>query len=161
MIKFDVVSGHSLAGVLKYSRSDMGFFFEVSSRSELAARVGDRGRTSLVVDSLQLEVSVETGEVLYVWGYCPETAWSSGSVRPPGSAIGKVVAEVDLPLEEAVSVSISKLPWSITYDRDSGWFRIFCADSQSEEVIEISPGILLGLSEAELSSIWLRPQFCD
>jgi hypothetical protein len=161
VISFQAASGAPLAGLLRYSRADMGFSFETASLPDLAARVGHQGVSSLVIDTLQLEVGVETGQVLYAWGYCPESSWLPAVLKPPTHSGARIVAIVDPPLEEAVSVSISRSPWKIQVDRDSEWVLISPSEATAERVVEVADGILLGLAETKLNSIWLRPRFED
>jgi hypothetical protein len=138
----------------------MGFSFEVATLSDLADRLAGEGRTSLAIDSLQLEAGVGTGELLYAWGYCPTSAWTPLSLKPSPSKKGKVFVEVDPPLEEAISVSISRsVVWSYGFDRESGWVCIFLSLSPLESLIEIAEGVLIGLIGENINSVWLRPDF--
>lgn len=159
MISFQSVSGTPLAGVLRYSRTDMGFSFEAASLPDLAMRAGSQGMSSLVIDTLQLEVGVETGQILYAWGYCPESSWLPAVLEPPVYSDARITVKVDPPLEESISVSISRTPWKIQVDRDSEWVLISPSEATGERVVKIADGILLGLVEAKLNSIWLCPRF--
>lgn len=161
MISFQAVSGTPLAGVLRYSRSDMGFSFESASLPDLARRAGSQGMSSLAIDTLQLELGVETGQVLYAWGYCPESSWLPAVLEPPAHSGARIMATVAPPLEESVSVSLSRSPWKIQVDRDSEWIMISPSLVIEERVVKVADGILLGLAGARLNSIWLCPRFED
>lgn len=139
----------------------MGFSFESVNLPDLAVRTGDQGKSSLVIDSLQLEVGVETGEVLYVWGYCPDSSWLPAVLEQPAYSAARIAADVDPPLEESISVLLSRSFWKIQFDRESGWILISSSEKADESVSEIAEGILLGLVEAKINSIWLRPRFED
>lgn len=121
--KFLVKSANVLAGTLTYSESDRGFAFHPGGLDDLAERVGGEGRTSLVADTLQLEVAVETGRALYVWGYLPRESWGRTSMELPDSRIGGVIVELDdPPLEEAISVSIARSNWEVFLTKKLDWF---------------------------------------
>jgi hypothetical protein len=160
-VKFHPRPGIPLKGFLRYSRSDRGFSFEVASLSELAERSGGEGRASLVVDSLQLEVGIGTEEILFAWGYFPMESWQKMVLNPPRSTRGRVTAEVNPPLEEAVSVSVSRSNWNAAFDQASGWIRVFHSPTQREDLFEIAEGVHLGLIGESLNSIWLHPIFCE
>jgi hypothetical protein len=64
----------TLQGELFYNRSEQSFDFVSMSRSGVRRRMGDLGPTSVLIGTLQIEIGVETGTLLYVWGYHPETA---------------------------------------------------------------------------------------
>lgn len=160
MVRFRVRAGRPLAGSLKYSQVDMGFSFEAADLPELAERLSGGGRTSVVIDSLQLEVGVDSGELLYVWGYCPGGAWAPLSLRPAPSTEGKIFVEADPSLEEAISVSISRSAvWDYGFDRESGWVCVFRSMSATEDLIEVAEGVLIGLIGEDINSVWLHPEF--
>jgi hypothetical protein len=152
--------GIPLAGSLAYSVGDMSFSFRPKNAADLARRVGDEGLTSLVADSIQLEVAVATGEVLYVWGYLPRRSWRQASLQFPGATYGVVRVELeDPPLEEAVSVSIARTEWAAYFDESSGYVRLIRADPGRVEILyQVAEGVFLGLSGDLLNSIWLKPQ---
>lgn len=158
--RFVVRPGTPLAGSLAYSASDMSFSFRPESGPDLALRAGDGGLTSLVADSLQLEVAVATGEVLYAWGYLPLSSWQQVSLEFPGASSGVVMVELEEPpLEEAISVSIARTIWTANFDETSGFVRLVRADSTgAEDLVEVADGVWLALDGDRLNSIWLKPR---
>jgi hypothetical protein len=160
-VKFHIRPGLPLEGSLRYSKSDRDFSFEVASLPDLAGRSGEEGRASLVVDSLQLEIGVGTGELLFAWGYFPMESWKKMVLNPSPSIKGRVIAEVDPPLEESISVSVSDSTWNAAFDQASGWICVSRSLSQRENLVEIAEGVHLGLIGESLNSIWLHPIFCD
>ncbi|GAA2788317.1 hypothetical protein [Saccharopolyspora taberi] len=158
--KFLVKPASSLAGTLTYSESDHGFAFRPENVEDLVERVGAEGRTSLVADTLQLEVAVGTGRALYVWGYLPKTSWNPANLKLPESKPAEVIVQIDdPPLEESISVSIARVNWDAFFDKRTGLVRVTRNHICSEELVEIAEGVHLGLSGTDLNSFWLKPEF--
>ncbi|WP_206308370.1 hypothetical protein [Streptomyces sp. A1277] len=158
--KFSVREANPLAGTLRYSESDRGFSFQPQSLDDLARLEGGGGRTSLVADTLQLEVAVDSGRALYVWGYLPKESWQREELKLPISASGAVTVELDdPPLEEHISVSIARSDWDVLFDENSGLVRVVRDRRVPEKLVEIADGIHLGLNGTEFISFWLSPEF--
>jgi hypothetical protein len=68
MIQFAKSERSALAGQLLYRANEYSFDFEFESKDEALFRAGDKGTTSLLVGTLQIEIGIETGAALYVWG---------------------------------------------------------------------------------------------
>ncbi len=158
--RFFASPGDPLAGSLVYSARDKGFSFTPASLTDLSQRLGGDGRTSLVADTLQLETSVKTGEVLFAWGYLPEESWRDAPLLLPDASPASVTVELEHPpLEEAISVSIARTEWKAQANRAAGLLRVVRADAEPRENLhEIAEGVFLGISETSLNSIWLRFQ---
>ncbi|WP_435582480.1 hypothetical protein [Amycolatopsis thermoflava] len=162
MLKFSVLPAAPLAGLLRYSRSDRAFGFQPRNPDDLAGRTGCGGRTSLVAGTLQLEVAVDTGEALYVWGYLPTESWRRAALSHPDAVGGRVKVELDGPaLEAGVSETIAPSDWEVLFDQDSGLVRVVQNRWSAERVVEIADGVRLGLSGASLNSFWLAPEFTE
>ncbi|MFE9882715.1 hypothetical protein [Streptomyces sp. NPDC005784] len=158
--KFTAEAANPLAGTLRYSESDRGFNFQLRNFDELAGLVGERGSTSLVADTLQLEVAVDTGCALYVWGYLPKESWRRADLKLPSSVSGRVTVELDdPPLEEGISVSIARSNWEVLFDEGSGLVQVVRDRKILEELVEIADGVHLGLSGTRMNSFWLSPEF--
>ncbi|GAA3682601.1 hypothetical protein GCM10022420_076210 [Streptomyces iranensis] len=151
-----------LPGELLYSRSEYGFRFRSKDAQRLAADEGGRGFTSVSIDTLQIEVSVQTGRALYVWGYEPYTSWRNENINTPEARPGMVVLQPSEPFEEGVSLSIPARHWDRRYDRSTGWFVTSPKDlGDAEWHVEIAEGIVLGGSTQGVKSVYLRPTFED
>ncbi|MEV5302942.1 hypothetical protein [Amycolatopsis methanolica] len=162
MHEFKVVTAKPLSGALRYSRADRAFAFRLRDRGELESLVGRGGVTSLVADTLQLEVAVETGRALFVWGYWPAESWRPERLELPDSVGGRVTVAVDgPPLEEGVSVAITGTGWETLFDQEAGLVRVVRDRQLVEKVVEIADGVHLGLSGAALNSFWLAPEITD
>ena len=64
-----------LEGQLIYNSEEYSFDFRPRSNQELSNRVGNEGTTSITIDTLQIEVDIESGLALYVFGYYPYKIW--------------------------------------------------------------------------------------
>lgn len=155
-------AANPLAGTLRYSESDRGFAFHLRNSDDLTGLVGDRGSTSLVADTLQLEVAVDTGCALYVWGYLPKESWRRAELKLPNSVSGRVTVELDdPPLEAGISVSIAPSNWEVLFDESSCLVRVVQNRQLPEKLVEIADGVHLGLSGTMLNSFWLSPKFVE
>lgn len=160
--KFRIEAATPLVGMLRYSESDRGFTFQPRNLGDLAVLEGGGGRTSLVADTLQLEVAVDSGRALYVWGYLPKESWKRTELKLPISMGGSVTVELDdPPLEAGISVSITRSNWHVLFDESSGLVRVVRDQQISEKLVEIADGVRLGLNGTELISFWLSPEFVD
>lgn len=160
--KFTAEAANPLAGTLRYSESDRGFSFQPRNFGDLVGLAGEGGRTSLVADTLQLEVAVDTGCALYVWGYLPKESWRRADLKLPSSASGRVTVELDEPpLEAGISVSIARSNWEVLFDESSGLVRVVRDRQLPEELVEIADGVYLGLNGTVLNSFWLSPEFVE
>lgn len=160
-ITLTVSQGAPLDGLLIYSDAEHSFRFEVGDPSDLYARLGDLGRTSLAIGTLQVEVDVATGAALFAWGLHPRERWSDGRGQPEGRLPGEVRVHSTPKLETGVAVSVAEVgEWSTIHDRLSGWVRVTSDTTvDDDEQILIASGIVLGLRTGHLSSVWLHPVF--
>lgn len=160
-VTLTATKGAPLDGTLVYSDSEYSFRFEVSSSAELASRLGSLGRTSLEVGTLQLELDVATGAMLFVWGLHPRARWVDGACSPDRATPGIVRARSDPQLEAGVTIAIAEVGgWSTTYDGTTGWVRVAEDPTAKDDgQIMIASGIVVGLRGDRLVSLWLQPTF--
>jgi hypothetical protein len=162
MMTFAAVVGEApLEGILKYVEAEHSFMFDVASPADLQARSGAAGVTSLSVGTLQIEVGVETGRVLFVWGLHPRVNWNIRPIgRPSAVEVGARV-EASVPLQRGVTLPLAPVgAWTTSFDDATGWVRVAkFADSRSEQDLLVATGIALGLTNAVLDSLWLHPVF--
>lgn len=154
-----VLDQSPLDGVLRYVDTEHSFTFDVGSPAEALARAGSSGVTSVSVGTLQIEVGVQTGMVLYVWGLHPRTSWKATKLSAPISVAGGVKVDVGEPLQRGASVQIAPVGVMTTlYDAETGWVRIGSTPTgTSDQMILVATGIVLGLSEGRLDGLWLQP----
>jgi hypothetical protein len=162
MIRFSAdYTAPALAGTLAYDRSEHSFSFTVLSPAELTDRVGDRGLTSLLINTLQIEIGVASAICLFVWGYHPQAPWKRGTLSHPTAARpGVIRASADEAWQAGVSESISyTADWITTYDRHTSWICVGNPSFRaSGEYIEFATNSIVHLSNSLLQAIWLRPQ---
>jgi hypothetical protein len=161
MILRTVFDEQPLDGILRYVNADHSFSFEASSPADVQERVGTRGVSSLSVGTLQIEVSVETGAALFVWGYHPRATWELRPIDGPNLVPGSVRIDAVEPLESGVSINLQPTgAWNTWLDRETGWVRVTKSPAvTSESVVLIATDVALGVSGSELDAIWLRPSF--
>lgn len=152
--------GTPLAGKLLYRAGEYSFAYEVLDPEELERRVGSEGVTSLVVDTLRLEIGVETGELLFAWGYLPEKSWDGLELPHPILRPGMIRLEERNNLEPGISLSLSRnSKWRVEFDSRQGWLRIARHDFEDESAIQIADDVAIGVWRGSIAAIWLRPTF--
>jgi hypothetical protein len=154
-MEFFVRDGAAVGGRLTYAVEDHGFRFEAGSREELAGRLGDRGVTSVVIDTLQLEVDIASGDVLFAWGYFPLGAAETGELAVPEAREGRVRVVDEEPFEPGVSVGVPGERWRTSYDRTTGVVAVRLREAADAVFVRIADGVVLGVDGAELVAVWL------
>lgn len=147
-------------GTLVYREADHAFDFEPRSQAEVEERVGDDGVTSLALGSLQLEVGVETGIVLYPWGYHPRVMWRQTTLPSVAARQGALRISVDNPLEAGVSLDITGgRQWTTLHDAVSAWVCIVRDTNlvAPPDLIKFSNGAIAGIDAGSLVVLWLHP----
>ncbi|MEV7339462.1 hypothetical protein [Streptomyces sp. NPDC093544] len=158
-MKFSTHDGPPLEGVLTYDESEYGFSFTAQNGESLTARLGSAGVTSVVIDTLQLEVDIESREVLFAWGYFPNVRGVVSELNAPQFTPGRVFISSDHSFESGVSLDVPGSRWSVSYDPSSGWIAIELDDAADAKFVQIASGTVLGIDEGDLVSIWLSPVF--
>lgn len=158
-IKFCIQSGMPLEGVLTYCESEYGFAFSARSREGLLERLGSEGVTSALIDTLQLEIDIESREVLYAWGYYPNVRGRVAKLGVPSFVPGRVSISSDHSFQPGVSFDIPGKVWQTTYDPSSGWVAIRLRDAVNAAFVQIADGVVLGIENGDLVSVWLDPIF--
>jgi hypothetical protein len=145
-------------GKLVYSRTDLSFAFEMS-----APRASDL--FSLAMGTLQLDVIMNSGLVLYPWGYWPYPAWSAGAVVVPAD---RVVAAVRADLLEGLpprgaGVGLPGGSLFTTYDQDSGWIQISrqLKPTSGASAVEFAANCIMQISNEELVGLFLHPEYAQ
>jgi hypothetical protein len=148
----------ALRGTLTYSKRDFGFGFDPISQAELEERLSLEGTASLSLDTLQIEIDVGTGILLYAWGYCPHVSWHPEHLRPAFDAAGIRVGGLAR-VERGVSVAIDDdRIWRTSYDASTGWICVRAQPrSAASQLFEFASACVAELNASRLSALWLRP----
>jgi hypothetical protein len=160
MVRFVKCDGSMLDGALVYRAYEYSFDFKVKSESELALRAGSKGTTSLVVGTLQIEVGIETGAALFVWGlHSHSTQWRQVHLPRVSSQKGCVKVLFDEEPVIGVSQSLAEVgEWQTTYDEGTGWVCVSANEHDvAESYVEFADNTIAGLADEKLVSVWLRP----
>jgi hypothetical protein len=156
-----VDEGRPLGGILYYVTTEHSFKFDVGEPDELLERLGGDGVASLAIGTLQIEIGVTTGIALFVWGLHSRTVWQQRSLGTPNYRAGIVRVANPSVLQRGVSREIVPVGGCTTsYDQESGWVNVReNTDAEDQDRILIADGVVLGLCDAQLRSIWLQPVF--
>jgi hypothetical protein len=151
--------GAPLDGRLVYVEAEYSFRFDVAAPAELLERAGGQGLASVSIGTLQIEVGVATHHALFAWGLHPRLRWVEASLPAPVSSGGVVLLGPDMDFSAGSSVALSAVgEWNTVYDISSGWLRVSANSTGGEALVEVATGVLLGSSNGELCSVWLRPE---
>lgn len=148
-ITFKKNTGRSITtGTLLYRESEYSLEFD-------PLPIG--GGSSVLIDYLNLEIDRE-GNVLYVWGCAPKSAWKDTEKEPPPFIQGGVRCILDK-IIPGVSRELNDTPWPIFFNKLSDWVFIGKdINYNGVEQIEFAQNCVAILSESgELKGLWLRP----
>lgn len=153
--------GHEpLAGRLIYVREDHAFSFTATNYVELERRRGNAGSTSLEIGTLQIEVGVESRELLYVWGYHPVETWVRRNTAPGLVVEGRVWLREENALKPGVALGIANVgDWATWQDPANGWIRVASDSEDDDETISIADNVAVGCRAGHLHALWLLPAF--
>lgn len=160
MILFSKYDCVPLQGQVVYRAYEHSFDFKVESEPELLRRAGEKGTTSVLVGTLQIEVGIETGNALFVWGlHSHNSQWKRDRLERVLSEKGCVRVSFDCEAIGGVSQALAGVgEWNTTYDVNNGWICISAReDDAAESYIEFAQDTIAGLANGKLVSIWLRP----
>ncbi len=163
MITFSFIeAAQPVRGRLVYSPEDYSFGFEKDATAayDFLKRAGV-GSAPLVIDYyLQLEVSVDTGLLLYVHGLHVHHRWKQGSLPEIRPTPGMVKAHFDREMKAAVGVTlIPPNTWMTIYDPASGWVYVGPqAILAADHYVEFANNTVAALAGEKLAALWLRPQ---
>ncbi|MFF0361514.1 MULTISPECIES: hypothetical protein [Streptomyces] len=160
-MKFSIQGGPPLEGVLAYDESEYGFSFSAQSGDSLSERLGSEGVASVLVGTLQLEVDIESREVLFAWGYFPNVRGFVAELSAPQFTPGRVFISSDHSFEPGVSFEVPGDGWRVSYDPSSGWVFIRLNDATDAAFVQIASGTVLGINNGGLVSLWLSPVFIE
>jgi hypothetical protein len=151
---------YSLEGTLRYLNDEQSFAFDVASPDDLLANLGSDEMTSVSVGTLQIEVSVPTGIVLFVWGFHPRATWREARLATPRAVPGSLRIDAGHDLRRGVSLRLAPPgAWATCFDDTTGWVRIAESEAGRGYYVEVARGVVLGLANGELESLWLQPVF--
>jgi hypothetical protein len=152
--------GSALEGALEFAASEHSFRFTAASPVDLSERVDGGGLTSLAIGTLQVEVSVATGLLLFVWGLHPRASWRDRAMAIPHAAPGVVRVSQRETLRSGVSLEIAGVgAWSTSFDAETSWVRVGRSEEPDDVQVLIATDTAMGLKGRWLNSIWLRPEF--
>lgn len=165
MIRFETASWLPfLEGELHYIDTERSFDFKRASAGSTVESSGARETASLSLGTLQLEVSVGTGQLLHPWGYHSRALWVVEDLPAVPRRIASVQAVSNFLFEPGVTYDVTgSLPWVTYCDARTGWLLVTPAREQAVQVvdaIEFSRGAALSLSpDGTLAGLWMKPTF--
>ncbi|KOX30065.1 hypothetical protein ADK67_09870 [Saccharothrix sp. NRRL B-16348] len=143
--------------MLTYDESEYGFSFSASSDEPLSERLGSEGVASVLIGTLQLEVGIESREVLFAWGYFPNVRGVTAELGAPDFIAGRVFISSDHAFEPGVSFEVPGDGLRVSYDPSSGWVALRLKDALDAKFVQIASGVVLGIDTGYLVSVWLHP----
>lgn len=152
--------GVLLTGSVVYRRRDQSIDFEPADRAALEMRRGAQGSASLLIGTLQLELGVESRQILFPWGLCPQASWSRGTIGRVTSQAGELFLSAGVALRSGVSRRLREEGWKEpVFDVKSGWLSIGdLLPVFAPTYIEFASNCIAALVENELVSLRLKPR---
>ena len=132
--------------------------YDISETFRLSLQYG--GGTSILINDINLEID-EDGNVLYVWGLAPKSAWEDTGKLPPSCSQAGMQCVLDKVLC-GVSIRINDVgSWPMFFNKANKWFFIGeDINYTGFEQIEFTQNCVANLSDSgELKGLWLRPKF--
>lgn len=153
--------GLPLEGVCTYSRRDRSFGFVPTRPSALERLIGLDGTASYSLGLLEIEFCVSTGQLLYAWGYLPESAWREERLESPTYVEGTVRCS-NQAAQRGVSYPLqTSRAWLAQFDSGNGWIRVSCSSGGGETGVLIATSTIVVPCGESISELWLRPTYID
>ena len=89
-----------------YRTKDYAFAYEVQQPQEGARRRGHSGIAALSLNTLQIDVAIESGLWLWASGYCPHTSWRERVLTAPSSKRGALRVIPSVEFVRGVSIPV-------------------------------------------------------
>jgi len=156
-VEYDCVP---LQGELVYRAYEHSFDFKVKSSSDLTERIGNKGTTSLLIGTLQIEVGIEVGAALFVWGlHSHFSQWRRDHLSAVPAKRGGIRVLFDEEPTIGISQGLADVgEWHTAFDPNTGWICISSNQSDSaERYIEFAENTIAGVSNEKLVSVRLHP----
>jgi hypothetical protein len=158
---FEWEHGNYLDGTLVYRQSEYSIDFSVKSAAQLSHLVEGASSTSLLFTTLQIEVAIKNGDLLYPWGLFPHTQWQIGRLAVPEFRGGRVrlIRQGD-ELRRGVSIACpGSDSWPVVCDKGSGWICLGDATPRVNAVaVEYARKAGVVLVDERIVSVWLQPE---
>ena len=141
----EVFDGRSVSGRLIYRHSEFCVFTDPQPAG---------GKASLLVNDVQLELD-RNGQLLYVWGYCPEASWKRKKLNAP-EAREACLRWIGEPIHAGTSMRLNELArWEPSYDPESSWLKIG-SSKHAQTCVYFGPGAVAELTDSIMTALWLR-----
>jgi hypothetical protein len=144
-----------------YRTGDHALDFEPEPVDELQ-RSGQAGTASLAIATLQIEVAVDSQDLLYVWGYFPREATLQGNVLPPPAIPGCLRVRGVSGFAPGVAIDINGgKRWNAIWDQGTGWIEVSSESRASiDKFVTFATGCVAGITGGQLVSLRLHPRVC-
>ncbi|WP_037588721.1 hypothetical protein [Stenoxybacter acetivorans] len=153
-------SDRPLLGKLFYYQSEYSLDFIEYPDEDFTKLPSARGYTSISVDTLQIEIDIDTGKLLYPWGLFPLVNAIEKPLILPSSYYGEIYIRVrNSKLISGVSIDFpSAKNWVLYKDSSSGW--IFIGDRniiQYSFSIEFARNVIASIENNNIVAFWMKP----
>ncbi|MFM0397877.1 hypothetical protein [Paraburkholderia aspalathi] len=160
MMNFLWKAGHAVDGDLIYRKSEFSIDF-VQTKDSAGEKNSRVDVSSISIGTLQLEVSMKCGEVLFPWGYFSSSRWISHPLTPPVAVPGRLLLSDTTTL---LAGGASDLPgseeWNTYFDRSSGWVLVG-GECVGDVAIEFATRVIGLLANEQLVGLWLKPTWIE
>ncbi|WP_239353055.1 hypothetical protein [Snodgrassella communis] len=153
-----------LSGKLIYRKSEYSLDFIEYFDDGLAKLSRNGGSTSLTVHTLQIEIDINTGKLLYPWGLFPLMHIIDKSLSIPESHYGELFVKAEKnKFISGVSIEFPDSEnWAIFKDPLSGW--IFVGNPSITQYacsIEFASNVIASIEKGYIVAFWMKPVIED
>jgi len=146
-----------LPGAPFYSAQDYALGYRVEDPNEAARRRGSGGVTCLALNTVQIDLAIETRLCLWAWGYCPHTSWRRRTLNPPSATRGSLRVISSGSFVVGVSIPIGPSEWRRFFDPDKGWLCLAPDDDLVDgETVEFAHDTIAVVHPNECITLWVR-----
>ncbi|RAX01479.1 MULTISPECIES: hypothetical protein [unclassified Photorhabdus] len=150
-----------LSGNLIYRESEYSIDFIDYSPEEMEMLVGSQGCSSLTIGTLQIEVGIETGTLLYPWGLFSLTQCESKVLLQPEMHGGNIyINPNELGMLSGVAIEIpGSILWKVFRDTSTGWICIGNSDEVDSSVcvVQFATNAAISLKNKLIIALWIKP----
>lgn len=154
-VRIDFSLGATL-GYPKYDFRSLALDFEMSDPSK--SMPPSEKHTSLCIGTTQIETSVTSGRIWYVWGYNNFIRWRRAELCVPTSKKAALFFARFQLLRPGVAVELQNgFSDGATFDDRTGWLKIGRGHFH-DTAIEFATDTIASISDGEITGLWVRPR---
>lgn len=150
-----------LSGRLIYRESECSFDFIDYVPDELFLKNGKEGSFLLCVNELLITTDIETGALLYPWGYFPLIDYEVIDMPVHSIVNGAVYAHSESTIfsEQMVLEVPGSSQWKVFRDMATGWVCVGdCYADDQTSIVQFAQNVMISIRGGVAVALWLKPE---